>query len=112
MFIELVRRGRRVSVNAVAKPMAEPGPAGRKAERRQSLTRPGRRPAAPDSVHRDFTAEAPDLVRAGDMPEIDAVEGRLYLATVIDLFSECCSRKFKRACRELGVVQSTGRVGS
>lgn len=45
VFIELVRRGRRVSVNTVAKVMAELGPVGRKVRRRRSLTRPGRRPA-------------------------------------------------------------------
>ncbi|WP_158801443.1 DDE-type integrase/transposase/recombinase, partial [Streptomyces sp. NRRL S-37] len=154
VFIELVRRGWRVSVNTVAKLMAELGPAGRKIRRRRSLTRPGRRPAAPDFVRRDFTAEEPDLVWAGDMTEIDTGEGKLYLATVIDLFSrrllgyamgarhdaelvvaslnmaaatrggdvrgvimhtgrgsEYCSRKFKRACRQLGIVQSMGRVG-
>ncbi|MFB9739462.1 IS3 family transposase [Streptomyces sp. NPDC057386] len=155
VFIELVRRGWRVSVNTVAKLMAELGLAGRKIRRRRSLTRPGRRPAAPDFVRRDFSAEEPDLVWAGDMTEIDTGEGKLYLATVIDLFSrrllgyamgarhnaelvvaslnmaaatrggdvrgvimhtdrgsEYCSRKFKRACRQLGIVQSMGRVGS
>ncbi|MER5490626.1 DDE-type integrase/transposase/recombinase [Streptomyces sp. NPDC002490] len=45
------------------------------------------RPAAPDFVKRVFTAEEPDLVWAGDMTEIVTEEGRLYLATVIDLFS-------------------------
>ncbi|MEU6098794.1 IS3 family transposase, partial [Streptomyces sp. NPDC047079] len=87
VFIELVRRGWRVSVNTVAKLMAELGLAGRKVRRRQSLTRPGRRPAAPDFVRRDFTAEEPALIWAGDMTEIDTGEGKLYLATVIDLFS-------------------------
>jgi transposase InsO family protein len=155
VFIELVRRGWRVSVNTVAKAMAELGLAGRKIRRRRSLTRPGNRPAAPDSVRRDFTAEDPDLVWAGDLTEIETGEGKLYLATVIDLFSrrllgyamaarheadlvvaslnmaaatrggdvrgvimhtdrgsEYCSRRFKRACRKLGIVQSMGRVGS
>ncbi|MCX4759503.1 IS3 family transposase [Streptomyces sp. NBC_01275] len=51
------------------------------------MTRPGKRPASPDFVRRDFTAEAPDLVWCGDMTEIDTGEGKLYLATVIDLFS-------------------------
>ncbi|MEU1276676.1 DDE-type integrase/transposase/recombinase [Streptomyces sp. NPDC005799] len=51
------------------------------------MTRPGKRPAAPDFVRRDFTAEESDLVWAGDMTEIDTGEGKLYLATVIDLFS-------------------------
>ncbi|WP_331745618.1 transposase [Streptomyces mirabilis] len=59
VFIELVRRGWRVSVNRVAKVMAELGLAGRKV-RRRSLTRPGKRPAAVDFVRRDFTAEEPD----------------------------------------------------
>ncbi|MFC6703604.1 IS3 family transposase [Streptomyces thermocoprophilus] len=115
----------------------------------------GQAAAAPDFVRRDFSAEEPDLVWAGDMTEIDTGEGKLYLATVIDLFSrrllgyamgarhnaelvvaslnmaaatrgcdvrgvimhtdrgsEYCSRKFKRACRQLGIVQSMGRVGS
>ncbi|MFI0730257.1 IS3 family transposase [Streptomyces sp. NPDC021225] len=116
---------------------------------------PGKRPAAPDFVRRDFTAEAPDLVRCGDMTEIETGEGKLYLVTVIDLFSrrllgyamgarhdaelvvaalhmaattrggdvhglifhtdrgsEYASRRFRRACRRLGVFQSMGRVGS
>ncbi|WP_434587218.1 DDE-type integrase/transposase/recombinase [Streptomyces sp. A5-4] len=38
-------------------------------------------------MNRDFTAEQPDLVRAGDMTEIATGEGKLCLATVIDLFS-------------------------
>ncbi|MFG2590332.1 DDE-type integrase/transposase/recombinase [Streptomyces sp. NPDC048438] len=58
-----------------------------KERRRWSLTRPGKRPTAPDFVRRDFTAEEPDLVRCGYLTEIDTGEGKLYLATVIDLFS-------------------------
>lgn len=118
------------------------------------MTRPGKRPAAPDFVRRDFTAEAPDLVWCEDMTQIGTGEGKLYLATVIDLFSrrllgyamgarhdaelvvtamhmaaatrggdvrgvifhtdpvsEYGSRRFRRACRRLGVFQSMGRVG-
>lgn len=155
VFIELVRRGWRVSVNTVANVMAELGLAGRKIRRRRSLTRSGKRPAAADFVRRDFTAEEPDLVGCGDLTEIDTGEGKLYLATVIDLFSrrllgyamgerhdaelvvaslnmaaatrggdvrgvimhtdrgsEYTSRRFRRACRKLGVTQSMGRVGS
>lgn len=155
VWITLVREGWRVSVNTVAKTMAELGLAGRKVRRRRGLTRPGRRAAAPDFVRRDFSADAPDQVWAGDMTEIVTSEGKLYLATVIDLFSrrllgyamgarhdaelvvaslnmaaatrggdvkgvifhsdrgsEYVSRRFKRACRRLGVTQSMGRVGS
>ncbi|MFE7810371.1 IS3 family transposase [Streptomyces sp. NPDC057430] len=87
IFVLLVRRGWRVSVNTVAKLMAELGLVARTVRRRSGLTRPGKRSAAPDFVKRDFTAEEPDLVWAGDMTEIVTEEGKLYLATVIDLFS-------------------------
>ena len=87
IWIQLVRQGWRVSVNTIAKIMAELSLVARKVRRRRGLTRPGRRPAAPDFVRRDFTAEAPDLVWCGDMTEIETGEGKLYLATIIDLFS-------------------------
>ncbi|MGW2818937.1 IS3 family transposase [Streptomyces sp. NPDC001415] len=87
IWITLVRDGWRISVNTVAKLMAELGLAGRKIRRRQGLTRPGKRPAAPDFVRRDFTADEPDQVWCGDMTEIVTGDGKLYLATVIDLFS-------------------------
>ncbi|MET9880688.1 IS3 family transposase [Actinacidiphila glaucinigra] len=155
IWIMLIWEEWRVSVNTVAKLMAELGLAGRKIRRRRGPTRPGRRATAPDFVRRDFTADAPDQVWAGDMTEIVTSEEKLYLATVIDLFSrrllgyamsahhdaelvvaslhmaaatrggdvkgvifhsdrgsEYVSRRFKRACRRLGVTQSMGRVGS
>lgn len=87
IFVELVRAGWRVSVNTVAQLMAELGLVARVVRRRRGLTRQGRRPAAPDFVRRDFAAEEPDLVWVGDMTEIVTGEGKLYLATVIDLFS-------------------------
>lgn len=87
IFILLVRKGWRVSVNTVARLMAELGLIARVVKRRRGLTRQGKRPAAPDHVKRDFTAEEPDLVWVGDMTEIVTGEGKIYLATVIDLFS-------------------------
>ncbi len=87
IWIRLVRQGWRISVNTIAKIMAELGLVARKVRRRRGLTRPGKRSAALDFVRRDFTAEAPDLVWCGDMTEIETGEGKLYLATVIDLFS-------------------------
>ncbi|GHJ99407.1 transposase [Streptomyces sp. Y2F8-2] len=136
VFIELVRRGWRMSVNTVAKLMAELGLAGRKVKRRRSLTGPGTRPAAPDFVRRDFTAEEPDLIWTGDMTsrllgyamgarhDAELVVASLNMAaatrdgdvrgviTLTDRRSEYCSRKYKRACRKLGIVQSMGGVGS
>jgi transposase InsO family protein len=87
IFIELVRAGWRISVNTVAKLMAELGLVARVVRRRAGLRRPGKRPAAPDWLRRDFSAPAPDTIWAGDMTQIETGEGKLYLATVIDLYS-------------------------
>lgn len=84
---ELREAGWKVSVNTVAARMAELGLAGRALKRRRSLTRPGRRLAAPDLVRRTFTAVAPDVLWCGDVTQIDTDEGPLYLATTEDLFS-------------------------
>lgn len=87
VFVLLVRAGWRVSVNTVAQVMAELGLIARVVRHRRCLTRQGSRPAAADLVQRDFTAAKPDRVWVGDMTEIVTGEGKLYLATVIDLFS-------------------------
>ncbi|MFJ4806931.1 IS3 family transposase [Streptomyces murinus] len=87
VWLLLVRAGWRVLVNSVARLMAELGLAGRKVCRRRGLTRPGRGLAAPDFVRRDCTADVPGQVWCGGMTETATGEGRLYLATVIDLFS-------------------------
>jgi transposase InsO family protein len=84
---DLWAAGWRVGENTVAKLMAELGLAGRKPKRRRSLTRQGKRKAAPDRVRRQFTAPAPNLLWCGDLTEVDTDEGKLYLATVLDLFS-------------------------
>ncbi|MBM0228261.1 IS3 family transposase, partial [Micromonospora sp. ATA51] len=79
--------GWQVSVNTVAARMAALGLAGRTPRRRRSLTRQGKRPVAPDRVRRQFTAVAPDVLWCGDITEVVTDEGKLYLATVIDLYS-------------------------
>ncbi|GGN45362.1 IS3 family transposase [Streptomyces fuscichromogenes] len=79
VWLVLVREGWRVSVNTVARLMAGLGLAGRKIRRRRGLTRRGRRPAFPDFVRRDFTADTPDQVWCGDMTEITTGEGKVYL---------------------------------
>src|SRR5204862_1204921 len=83
---ELRAAGWRVGENTVARLMADLGLAGRKPKRRRGLTKPGKRPVAPDRVHRKFTAVAPNLLWCGDLTEVQTDEGKLYLATVLDLF--------------------------
>ncbi|WP_407929292.1 IS3 family transposase [Jiangella alkaliphila] len=46
------------------------------------------RPATPDLVRRDFTADAPGTKLVGDITYIHTWEGWLYLATVIDCFNK------------------------
>ncbi|WP_189241107.1 IS3 family transposase, partial [Planomonospora parontospora] len=84
---DLRELGWRVSENTVAARMAALGLAGRAPKKRRSLTRPGKRSAAPDLVGRKFTAVAADVLWVGDGTQIDTDEGPLYLATVEDLFS-------------------------
>jgi putative transposase len=69
--LDLWAAGYQVSENTVAK----------------HLTEQGKRAAAPDLVQRKFTAVAPNVLWCGDLTEIDTDEGKLYLATVLDLFS-------------------------
>ena len=84
---DLVAEGWTVSVNTVAAVMAELGLSGRKPPKRRSSTKQGKRPVARDLVRRNFDAVAPDVLWCGDMTEIVTGGGRLWCASVIDLFS-------------------------
>lgn len=86
--LDLWEAGYQVSENTVAKLMALLGLAGRQPRKRpRHLTKQGKRPAAPDLVRRRFIAVAPNVLWCGDLTEVDTDEGKLYLATVLDLFS-------------------------
>jgi putative transposase len=85
--LDLWDAGWKVSVNTVAGRMAALGLAGRMKKKRRSLTKPGKKSAAKDHVRRQFHAPAPNVLWCGDLTEIVTDEGKMYLATVIDLFS-------------------------
>jgi putative transposase len=89
VFADLVADGWRVSVNTVAASMRSQGLRGRSPKRRRrSLTRPDKAAAPiPDLLKRDFSAERIDQRWCGDLTEIPTDEGKLYLATVLDLAS-------------------------
>jgi putative transposase len=78
-----------VSKNTVAASMARQGLVGRSPKRkRRRLTRPDKAAAPiPDLVGRDFNAERINQRWCGDLTEIPTGEGKLYLATVLDLGS-------------------------
>ena len=84
----LVEDGWRISEKTVAKSMARQHLVARSKKRRKGLTRPDKRKRPfGDRLNRDFTAPAPNLKWCGDITEIPTDEGKLYLATALDLFS-------------------------
>ena len=85
---DLVEAGWTVSVNTVADSMRRQGLQGRKPKRRKGTTKQDKTaPKFPDRLKRDFTAPEANVKWCGDMTEIPTDEGKLYLATVLDLFS-------------------------
>jgi putative transposase len=72
---ELPEQGWQVS-DTIAQLMVVLGLVARARRRRRGLTRPGKRPAAPDLIKRKFTAPAPDVAWCGDMTEIVTQEGK------------------------------------
>jgi transposase InsO family protein len=80
--------GWRVSENTVAGLMRQQGLAARRKKKRRSTTRPGKgRWRAPDLVKRDFPAAKINRKWYGDGTEIATGEGKLYLASVLDMAS-------------------------
>ena len=87
---DLLEEGWKVSVNTVAESMRRQGLQGRKPKRSKGLTRQDKKAAKfPDLLKRDFTAAAPNLKWCGDITDIPTDEGKLYLASVLDL----CGRR-------------------
>jgi len=85
---DLLQAGWTLSVNTVADSMRRQGLQGCKPKHSKGLTKQdGKAPKFGDLLNRDFTATAANVRWCGDMTEIPTEEGKLYLATVIDLFS-------------------------
>ena len=77
-----------VSEKTVADSMRRQGLVARRIKRRNGLTRQDKTaPKFPDLLNRNFTAQRPNAKWVGDMTEIPTAAGKLYLATVIDLYS-------------------------
>jgi len=156
--------GLTVSEKTVADSMRRQQLVARRIRRRNGLTKQDKTaPKFPDLLKRDFTAAAPNCRWVGDMTEIPTDHGKLYLATVIDLYSRrllgaatglhpdaqlACdaikmavatrggktaiwhedeaqrvifhtdrgstytAKSFTKLCRNMGIRQSMGRVGS
>ena len=77
-----------VSEKTVADSMRRQGLVARRIKRRNGLTKQDKTaPKFPDLLKRDFTADRPNARWVGDMTEFPTAAGKLYLATVIDLYS-------------------------
>jgi transposase InsO family protein len=77
-----------VTEKTVADSMRRQGLVARKVKHRKGTTKQDpSAPKFPDLLRRDFTAPAPNLRWCGDITEIPTGDGKLYLATVIDLYS-------------------------
>lgn len=86
--MDLRAKGWTVREKTVADSMRRQGLVARIIKRRNGLTRQDKTaPKFPDLVRRDFTATAVNTKWVGDITEIPTAAGKLYLATVIDLYS-------------------------
>lgn len=88
LHADLREAGWTVSKKTVADSMRRQGLVARIVKRRKGLTKRDKNaPVFPDLVRRDFTATAMNEKWVGDITEIPTGSGKLYLATVIDLYS-------------------------
>ena len=88
LHADLLEAGWKVSEKTVADSMRRQGLVARIIKHRSGLTKQDKTaPKFPDLVKRDFSASAPNLKWCGDITEIPTASGKLYLATVIDLYS-------------------------
>jgi transposase InsO family protein len=88
VYRELKRRGKTVGRHRVARLMRRDGLQA-KNRRRFKATTDSRHthPVAPDLLHREFNPEGPNRVWASDITYIWTLEGWLYLAVIMDLYS-------------------------
>jgi len=85
---ELVHRGFNVGQNRVARLMAENGIQGRQKRPFKATTDSKHKlRVAPNVLERDFNAKAPNEKWVGDITYIRTLDGWLYLAVLLDLFS-------------------------
>jgi putative transposase len=85
---DLVEAGWKVSPNTVAGLMRELGLNARPRKKRKGSTRPDAgRWRAPDLVGRQFHASRPNQKWFGDGTEVPTGQGKLHLASVLDIFS-------------------------
>ena len=85
---ELRAKGRRVGRKRIARLMRREGIVGRKKKRFRKTTDSNHaHPIAPNHLNRNFHVELPDTAWVTDVTYVWTLEGWLYLAAILDLFS-------------------------
>lgn len=88
LHAELRDRGRRIARKRVARLMREAGLYAKRRGRRVFTTRRDpSHPVAPNLLHREFTAKEPKSTWVTDLTYIPTMQGWLYLAVILDLYS-------------------------
>jgi transposase InsO family protein len=84
----LVKQGHRIGEHRVARLMCQDGIRARTVKKWRATTQSQHRfPVAANTLERAFTVEAPNRVWAGDITYVWTLEGWLYLAVLLDLYS-------------------------
>ena len=84
----LVKQGHRIGAHRVARLMCQDGIRARTVKKWRATTQSQHRfPVAANTLERAFTVEAPNRVWAGDITYVWTLEGWLYLAVLLDLYS-------------------------
>jgi putative transposase len=84
----LVKHGHRIGEHRVARLMRQDGIRAKTVKKWRATTQSQHRfPVAANTLERAFTVEAPNRVWAGDITYVWTLEGWLYLAVLLDLYS-------------------------
>jgi putative transposase len=84
----LVKQGHRIGEHRVARLMRQDGIRAKTVKKWRATTQSQHRfPVAANTLDRAFTVEAPNRVWAGDITYVWTLEGWLYLAVLLDLYS-------------------------
>jgi len=84
----LVKQGHHIGEHCVARLMRVEGIRAKTVKKWRATTQPQHRfPVAANTLDRAFTVEAPNRVWAGDLTYVWTLEGWLYLAVLLDLYS-------------------------
>ncbi|GHO68046.1 hypothetical protein KSC_069380 [Ktedonobacter sp. SOSP1-52] len=101
--------------------MHEAGISARRKRRRVITTRrDASHPVAPNVLHREFTATEPNTKWATDITYIPTMQGWLYLAVILDLYSRavvgwsmssCCDEELVENALKMAVLRRSPKAG-